>query len=204
MHITIVILGIIVSSLISWVQLKSKNVKGKDICTILALQTIGLVAGSKLLDLIMNFDAHKNQDFITNINAGYMFYGGFLLAMLLVAVYTKRKKIENVNLIVFNNIVVLYAIWKIGCFVSGCCSGISNFPLQITETIICFAIYVGLNLIKKSEYILTIFGIERYLSIILRDRIDIGDLIVNILISSCLIVITLAINIRKNKLNARN
>lgn len=204
MHIAIVILGIIVSSLISWFQLKNKNVKGKDICTILALQTIGLVAGSKLLDLIMNFDAHKHQDFITNINAGYMFYGGFLLAILLVAIYIKRKKIENANLIVFNNIVVLYAIWKLGCFVSGCCSGIGSFPLQITETIVCFAIYVGLNLIKKSEYILAIFGIERYISIILRDRIEIDDLIVNMLISSCLIVITLAINIRRNKINSKN
>jgi len=44
------------------------------------------------------------------------------------------------------------------------------------------------------------FGIERYLSIILRDRIDMDDLFVNILISSCLIVITLVINIRKKTL----
>ncbi len=204
MHITIVILGIIVTSLISGFQLRNKNVKIKEICAILILQMGSLVIGSKLLDFIMNFDIYKGQDFITNINVGYMFYGGFLLAMLLVAVYTKKKKIENINLIVFNNMVVLYAIWKFGCFVDGCCAGINQFPLQVFETIICLAIYVGLILTKNDEYILTIFGVERFISIILRDRIEINDLIVNMLITSCLIVITLAINIRQKKIKSKN
>ena len=204
MHITIVILGIIVTSLISGFQLRNKNVKIKEICAILILQMGNLVIGSKLLDFIMNFDIYKGQDFITNINIGYMFYGGFLLAMLLVAVYTKKKKIENINLIVFNNMVILYAIWKFGCFVDGCCAGINQFPLQVFETIICLAIYVVLSLTKNNEYILTIFGVERFISIILRDRIEIDDLVVNMLISSCLIVITLAINIRQKKLKSKN
>jgi hypothetical protein len=105
---------------------------------------------------------------------------------------------------VFNNIVILYAIWKLGCFVSGCCGGIGQFPLQVVETISCLAIYVGLSLIKKSEYILTLFGVERFASIILRDQMEIDDLIVNMLITSCLIVITLAINIRQKKLKSKN
>ena len=152
----------------------------------------------------MNFNEYIDRSFENSINVGFMFYGGMVLAMLLVAIYTRIKKLENINLTVFNNIVILYAIWKLGCFVSGCCSGISQFPLQPVETISCLAIYVGSSLIKKREYILTLFGVERFASIILRDQMEIDDLIVNMLITSCLIVITLAINIRQKKVKSKN
>lgn len=204
MHAGIIVFGIITNCIINGFQLRNKKIKTKEICVIQLLQIIGLTIGSKLLDLIMNFNEYIDRSFETNINVGFMFYGGMVLAMLLVAIYTKIKKIENVNLTVFNNIVILYAIWKLGCFVSGCCSGISQFPLQPVETISCLAIYVGLSLIKKREYILTLFGVERFASIILRDQMEIDDLIVNMLITSFLIVITLAINIRQKKIKSKN
>lgn len=204
MHIGIIIFGIIVNCIVNCFQLNAKKIKTKDICVILLLQIIGLTIGSKLLDLIMNFNEYIDRSLENSINVGFMFYGGMILAMLLVAIYTRIKKLENINLTVFNNIVILYAIWKLGCFVSGCCGGISQIPLQPVETISCLAIYVGLSLIKKSEYILTLFGVERFASIILRDRMEIDDLIVNMLITSCLIVITLAINIRQKKMKSKN
>lgn len=193
-YIVLMTLGLIMNFILNCYNFKRRKIKNKHIMCINIMQGIMLILGCKILDIIVNFKYYIYKDLIESTLSGYMFYGGIILSNIYIFLYCK---IEDINIIdIFSNIcpntLVLYSIWKIGCFVNGCCNGINNFPIQLCESALCLLLYVLISKNKKGSWIIAMyyisFGIIRAIAFMFRDEIDISNLIVNEIISICFIL----------------
>ena len=170
---------------------------------------------SKLIYLIVDYKILNiynlfSDNIILKLNflfSGYSFIGGIIGTIILIPFMAKIFRISKKNLLLLYipNLVGLYGILKIGCFVKGCCAGINNFPCALIESFLNVLLYIYiLKLIKKNrakeEIIgksLMFFGLNRLIISLFRQYISIYTLIfVEIF---CLYLILLGINIRKTK-----
>ena len=103
---------------------------------------------------------------------------------------------------ILSHMLILYACWKIGCFSNNCCVGINNFPIQIIESIICIILYYIIRISKirkKISIICIIFGITRIVTFLLRNKISFNNLIINEVISICILLIGIKTTINKER-----
>lgn len=94
-----------------------------DLC-MLALFS-GLI-GARLLHVIQNWNTQKGILWIIRVDqGGLVFYGGFILAVIMVYVYARRKSISFAALLdVFAPAIAIgHAFGRFGCFMQGCCHG---------------------------------------------------------------------------------
>ncbi len=79
------------------------------------------IVGSKLLDLIENWDAFLKDPLIAFSPGGLTFYGGLILAIISIWIYLRRKKIPF--LVVADaaspSLILAYGIGRIGCHLAG-------------------------------------------------------------------------------------
>lgn len=88
---------------------------------------IGALVGARLFYILLNLKEYVSYPmlFIQLIRGGMVFYGGFLGAILVSALYLKRKHMLFWKLadICAPSIPLGQAIGRIGCFLNGCCYG---------------------------------------------------------------------------------
>jgi len=98
---------------------------------ILFITIFGAIVGGKLMYIIVSWGelgptfAAKMANIAANFRYGFVFYGGFIVALAALLVYLKKKKLPLLKTGDFL-IVALplgHAIGRIGCFLAGCCYG---------------------------------------------------------------------------------
>ncbi len=84
------------------------------------------ILGARALHVIQNWDAHSGLAWIIRIDqGGLVFYGGFILAIICVMLYARKKKISVPALldVTAPAIAIAHAFGRFGCFMQGCCHG---------------------------------------------------------------------------------
>ena len=121
-----------------------------------------LIIDNKVLPNIVNFFLF-----------GYAFIGGYIGLFVYSYFSSKIFKCNKLDImkIYIPNMLILYSILKIGCFINGCCKGI--IPIQIIESICNLIAYIYICiLVKNNKNILNIsiiiFGLLRLILSIFR------------------------------------
>jgi len=152
---------------------------------------------------------------------GLSSYAGFISVILCAIIF--EKILPNNNIYLKYSIIslpLIYAIGKIGCFLAGCCYGIEYngifsvtytnglniplFPIQIVETIVFMIIFIILNKLKNSNFIIELTLLTCSLSKFLLDflRYDHMTKLItkNQIISIIIFIISILLIIRKQNL----
>ena len=209
LYIIFIGIGLITNAIVNYYTLKSNEIKTKENLIINIIQLITIILGSKILDFFVNYRYYIYYDLFQVIYSGYMFYGGIMLFICAIIIYCKIKEInlEDIFKVIIPNFLLLYAFCKIGCFFNKCCIGIYDFPIQLMESILCFISYFiilkNLKTLNKVCYSCMIFGIIRLASFLLRSNIDVINLVVNEIISICIILIGI-VSFLRYKLKSKN
>jgi phosphatidylglycerol:prolipoprotein diacylglycerol transferase len=169
---TMALIGFLVS-LFAAVRLgRHYGIKDRDIFCAACYGVLGLIIGAKLFYALpflpemvsvvkehgFSYLSEHSVEFLRRAFAGYVFYGGLLGIMSSVAFYAKMMRM-NVRLFldVLAMIVPLFhGFGRIGCFLAGCCYGVSitatvRFPVQLIESICNFLLFVFLVFYGKKE-----------------------------------------------------
>lgn len=89
---------------------------------------IAAIVGSRLLYVVGRWNDFKGNllDIVMVQKGGLAFLGGFLLALLVVYIFSLRKKIPILRLfdVLAPGLSIGYAIARVGCFLNGCCFGV--------------------------------------------------------------------------------
>ena len=110
------------------------------------------ISFSKIVHLFIDFDMNSvtylvSSDIIYRLKfifSGYSFIGGYiglLMAILIMSKIFKKDKIDIMTLYI-PSILIMYSILKIGCYIKGCCYGLTNYPIQLIEVIINFIAFI--------------------------------------------------------------
>lgn len=86
---------------------------------------LGALIGGKIFYIFFNFDSFWASTLIEKIRFGFVFYGGFIGAVLTLFLFTKKKEISFVKATDFfaPALALGHALGRIGCFLAGCCYG---------------------------------------------------------------------------------
>ncbi len=127
-----------------WVACRLARRVGLDTDTIINLGVYSALAGilgAKLLMILLEWDFYwKHPGEIlsfSTLQAGGVFYGGLLAALLVAAFYMRRKRMPGlVTADAFAPAIALgHAIGRLGCFSAGCCWGVeTRLPWAVTFT----------------------------------------------------------------------
>jgi phosphatidylglycerol:prolipoprotein diacylglycerol transferase len=103
----------------------SLGIGKEEITDFLFYIILGALLGGKLFYVLFNFDSFAAASFLDKIRYGFVFFGGFLGALALGALYAKRKNISFLKAADFFCVPLAlgHAIGRIGCFCAGCCYG---------------------------------------------------------------------------------
>ncbi len=79
------------------------------------------IAGSKILDLIENWDAFIHNPLIAFSPGGLTFYGGLILATAAILIYVKKKKLSFLFIAdaTSPSLILAYGIGRLGCQLAG-------------------------------------------------------------------------------------
>jgi len=84
------------------------------------------ILGARILHVIQNWDSQSGFLWVFRIDqGGLVFYGGFILAIICVGLYAKRKKLNIMAILDLTApaIAIAHAFGRLGCFLQGCCFG---------------------------------------------------------------------------------
>ena len=100
----------------------------KDQCsTLLFLAMISGVLGARIFYVVQFFHFYRNNlwGIIRIDQGGLVFYGGFLLALVTVTIYSRIKKLDIIRIldIFVPALTAAHGLGRIGCFLNGCCFG---------------------------------------------------------------------------------
>ncbi|MDO4963747.1 MAG: prolipoprotein diacylglyceryl transferase [bacterium] len=200
-YVCIVIIGLIINFIINYFELK-KTLKFKLSLSIALINSLFMVLGCKALDMIINFKYYEDFYSLSFITNGYMFYGGILAVILSETLFCKIENLSTEDVIktILINDILLYSIWKIGCFYNGCCAGIVKVPIQLVESIVTLLLYIYEKIQKSSFFnIIITFSIIRIIAFIFRKDIDAFNFYTNIIISIIIICSSIFIKISKKR-----
>ena len=144
------------------------------------------------------------------ITSNHAFIGGYIGTLIFLSLVCKlfNCKKNDLMILYLPNMLLLYSILKIGCYINGCCNGKIFIPIQIVESILNFiayiyTIYLILNN-KNKIYIVSnsilLFGLLRLILSIFRIYYSSYTFIIVEII--CLFIITYSfIYKKKNKVH---
>ena len=125
-----------VGFLLSWHLIERLSGR-KDLSNLLVLLMVAGVVGSRLAYVIEHWQAEFAAAPLRIIRVdqgGLMFYGGFILASLVFALWCRRRHERPLALLdLFSTVIPLaHACGRLGCFCYGCCYGLrSDSPLAV-------------------------------------------------------------------------
>lgn len=115
-------IAFIVASYLLSLELKRKNLNPNLASNITMLAIIFGIIGAKLFHLVENWEYFLRAPFEMMFSAaGLTFYGGFILATVIIIYYLKRKKVKvlKVTDAAAPGLMLGYGIARIGCHLSG-------------------------------------------------------------------------------------
>jgi len=113
----------------TWLMVWKRRRAGMSADQIFDLAMIALfsgIIGARALHVIQNWDSQNGFWWIFRIDkGGLVFYGGFILAILCVIAYARKKKISIPAMldVTAPAIAIAHAFGRLGCFLQGCCFG---------------------------------------------------------------------------------
>ncbi|OQB25646.1 MAG: Prolipoprotein diacylglyceryl transferase [Firmicutes bacterium ADurb.Bin182] len=134
-----------------------------------------LYIATALPDIVHAFDTGKFgiKDIVALLTGGFVFYGGLIGAIAGIFVYAKKYQIDfwRITDTVTPSIPLIHAVGRLGCFCAGCCygkefppplgvlfdrspyapHGITLFPVQLFESLICIMIFVFLLVFARKK-----------------------------------------------------
>lgn len=123
-----VAIAFLVGIFVSIYYAKKEGIKEQIILDLAIYVIIVAIAGSRCFYVLGQWDQYKNNlvEIFMVQKGGLVFLGGFLLALLTIILYSKRKGIPLLKLfdILAPGVALGYAIGRIGCFLNGCCFGL--------------------------------------------------------------------------------
>ena len=152
-YIIILLTGFLVPFIISYIlNKKFKIIKNEYFIYSYIIFAISLIVCAKIFHIFLNFNFNSVYNYINSkdivdklsfILSGYTFIGGFIGGILAILFFMKviHQKNDSIIILYLLNLILMYAILKVGCFINGCCYGIWNIPVQIIESIVNFILY---------------------------------------------------------------
>ena len=118
-------------------------------CYFMAL--FGMLVGAKLSYILEK--AINREVVYATFYSGFSYVGGIIGYIGFIKLYTKlyKETPQEVTINIMMIIPLIYSIAKIGCYYSGCCTGITKFPLQIIECFLYVTIYVIMAILYKKD-----------------------------------------------------
>ena len=115
---------------------RKENVSEEHVFNLSVGIVLSSLIGSKLLHILVNLSQFIEDplSIIKHFGGGFVFYGGFLAAIIFVIIMNNRYKIGIFRLfdIYIPSVALGLGLTRIGCFLSGCCFGIpTNSPLGV-------------------------------------------------------------------------
>ncbi len=114
----------------AWILERNRKYAGmnKDQCAnVLLLSLLFGILGARIFYVVQFFDNFKHDlNRIWRIDqGGLVFYGGFLLALLAVVIYTQTRKLDTMRVLdaLSPALAAAHGFGRIGCFLNGCCFG---------------------------------------------------------------------------------
>jgi phosphatidylglycerol:prolipoprotein diacylglycerol transferase len=122
----------------------------KDQCSnMLLMGLISGIIGARIFYVVKFFKYFRDDLWrIVRIDqGGLVFYGGFLLALAVIVIYTRSQKLDTVRVldVLAPSLALGHAFGRIGCFLNGCCYGKAatvpwgvsyppgSYPAQMTD-----------------------------------------------------------------------
>ncbi|MBU2453875.1 MAG: prolipoprotein diacylglyceryl transferase, partial [Proteobacteria bacterium] len=122
-----VALGLMTAIWVSQKNAAPQDIAPQTITDIFFVILFSALFGARLLYVIINFESYQNNwlDVFKIWEGGLVFFGGFLAAVGITAVYLKLKHLEiwKTADILSPGIALGHAVGRLGCFFSGCCYG---------------------------------------------------------------------------------
>ncbi len=189
-------------------SIKNGKIQVKTILKCSILETICIIIGAKFLDIIINYDVYlhyiNNKFYFEILTNGYSFIGGIFGAAFCIFIYSivSKEKIEELCEIFIPNLILVYAVSKIGCFFNGCCIGITIneyvLPIQLIETFVYLLMYLFVIFKSKSTYSkiylsCILFGIFRFFLEFFREKTGYMYLSISQVLSLFIVVIGIGI-----------
>lgn len=136
-----------------------RNLPRDTVGDLLTWGIVGGLVGARLLFVLQNLDSYLDRPVqMFNIReGGLVFYGGFILATLVLVWRAKVKKLSVPGLadVLAVSLPLAHGVGRIGCFLHGCCHGrvyegccavhyaipdASYFPIQLVESFANFVL----------------------------------------------------------------
>ncbi|OQY00719.1 MAG: prolipoprotein diacylglyceryl transferase [Desulfobacteraceae bacterium 4572_130] len=117
-------------------QAKKYNISSEEITDIVFVILISSIVGARFFYVFLNF-SDFTRDYLSIFkiwNGGFVFYGGFIFAVIASFIYIRKKRIllGQIADILAPSIAISHSIGRIGCFFAGCCYGKeSNLPWAV-------------------------------------------------------------------------
>lgn len=174
--------GYIIGVAVAAIRSRKYQIPVEDVIFISFFAGIGLFVGAKLLYLITvipqiishyELVASNPSSFFISLVNGYVFYGGFIGAILGMKLYCRLYQLTFMKVLDLYtpSIPLIHAFGRVGCFFAGCCYGIpyegvgkvvfrhslsapnhiSLFPTQLLESAINFIVAIFLLAYAKPD-----------------------------------------------------
>ncbi len=114
-------IAFIIASIILTKEFERKKLNPKFATEVTLLAIVFGIIGCKALDLIENWPIFINDPLIAFSPGGLTFYGGLILATVVIALYLRRKKLSFlfVSDAIAPSLILAYGIGRIGCQLAG-------------------------------------------------------------------------------------
>lgn len=168
-----VALGFAVAMLLAYREAERFGINKDKIIDFGIVILLGGLAGARLFYILMNLDyyAANPAEIINLTKGGLVWYGGFLLGVLIGIIFVRRNKInfwDGADLMA-PFLALAQSIGRIGCFLNGCCYGIPapkgyilgvifphdsviRYPVQIYESVALLILFLILRRWQGSRH----------------------------------------------------
>ena len=120
-------LGFVTAMFLLEYNRKFANVSKDQCSTLLFLAMVSGILGARIFYVVQFFHYYRDNlwGMIRIDQGGLVFYGGFLLALATVIVYSKIQKLDIIRILDFfiPALTAAHGLGRIGCFLNGCCFG---------------------------------------------------------------------------------
>ncbi len=120
-------LGVLVSALALYREAPRENINPDYVLEAVMVAAVSGLFGARALYIILNWDYYSGRlfsSFFTQFE-GLSFYGGFLGGIIMLAVWSRWRKVGFLKLadLAAPYLILGYGFGRIGCFLNGCCFG---------------------------------------------------------------------------------